>query len=323
MHGGVQMNKTNVMMVGLCWAVGCMAPVAQNDGAASTADEAADSSQNENGQAADVAGGVTEVSDPADSSTAEEDAANEPSVDETEPAEADTEPGDDVDEPADTAPGDSDPRVRLTVFTESLCPCAAQWIYDFRESVLPAVGEIIRIERYVDGSAHGDGSVTSFHGSREVSLQQNEVCVQHLAAEQGDADGGFIASLLWTACINGACSGPGGSFGLEFCEHQGNVDEEGENEVGRACAEQLGLSFEEIYTCATGELGQQLHWESSSYGNTSEVTYGMQGLPVVWINGERHSEFWDCNSHSDALTGLIDLVCDLYAGPAAPEVCLD
>ena len=250
------------------------------------------------------------------------------STDDSFPDAAEPEASDSAEE-TNTTPEESDPnsaaepsddRVELVVFTESLCPCAAQWVWDLSEHVLPAVGDILRVERYLDGSAHEDGSVSVFHGSSELRSQTYEVCVQHIADSlTGD---GFLQSLAWTACINGECSGPGGSFGLEYCDHQGMLGEGDGTENAEACAADLELPWEEIHTCATGELGQSLHWESSSFGNNNGVTYGMQGLPVVWLNAERISSFWDCNSYSTQMRPLISAICDAYEGNEKPEACI-
>mgnify|MGYP001166544709 CR=1 FL=1 len=220
-----------------------------------------------------------------------------------------------------TSPQDPlDDRVELVVFTESLCPCAAQWVWDLSEYVLPAVGDILKVERYLDGSANEDGSVSVFHGSSELRSQTYEVCVQHIADSlTGD---GFLQSLAWTACINGECTGPGGTFGLEYCDHQGMLGEGEGTENAEACAAALELPWEEVHTCATGDLGQSLHWESSSFGNNNGVTYGMQGLPVVWLNGERISSFWDCNSYGTQMRPLISAICEAYQGSEKPEACV-
>ena len=71
-------------------------------------------------------------------------------------------------------------KVSITVFTESLCPCAAQWVHDLQLHTLPAIGEILSVERYLDGSAEDDGSVWVFHGDQEYLSQKREVCVQAL-----------------------------------------------------------------------------------------------------------------------------------------------
>jgi len=241
------------------------------------------------------------------------------------PTTGDTEPGEDPEENTPDEPDSentdnpADDRVELVVFTESLCPCAAQWIWDLNEYVLPAVGDILRVERYLDGSAQDDGSVSVFHGSSELRSQTYEVCVQHIADSlTGD---GFIQSLAWTACINGNCTGPGGSFGLEYCDHQGLIGDGEGTENAESCANQLQLPWEEVHACATGELGETLHWESSSFGNNHDVTYGMQGLPVVWLNGEQISNFFDCNSYGTEMRPLISSICEAYEGTEKPPAC--
>ena len=224
-------------------------------------------------------------------------------------------------QPQDNSPeeGTNPELVKLTLFTESLCPCAAQWIWDFHEHVLPAVGDIITVERYVDGSAKEDGSVSTFHGERELLSQKHEVCVQYLAEENGED--GFLASLQWTACVNGICNGPAGTLGLVFCEDMGSVGSNDGVDQATQCAEEVNLEWPVIDACGQGELGAELHWESSNHGNESDVTYGMQGLPVVWVNEDRISEFWDCNSHQTNSEIVISRICAAYHGNEKPDAC--
>ena len=210
-------------------------------------------------------------------------------------------------------------KVQVTVFTESLCPCAAQWIHDFHAYTRKAVGEVIHAERYLDGTAKEDGSVWVFHGEREFLSQKHEVCVQSLAAERGED--GHLASLEWTACVNGTCSGPSGEWGLDYCDGQGSVATEEGIPRAQECAQQLGLLWDDIDACAGGEQGDILHWESTAVGNDADVVYGMEGLPVVWVDGETISEFWDCDSYSTQQSGLIEAVCDAYGGVELPSGC--
>jgi hypothetical protein len=210
-------------------------------------------------------------------------------------------------------------KVQVRVFTESLCPCAAQWVHDFQLHTLGAVGDLIEVERYLDGTAEEDGSVWVFHGEREYLSQKQEVCVQSLAEEQGED--GHLASLEWTACVNGSCAGPSGEWGLDYCDSQGDVASEGGLEKAEECAESLSLAWEDIDGCANSEEGDILHWESTIVGNDSDVVYGMQGLPVVWVDGEAISDFWDCDSFSTKQSGLIQAVCGSYAGDERPEAC--
>lgn len=49
--------------------------------------------------------------------------------------------------------------------------------------------------------------------------------------------------------------------------------------------------------------------------------YGLQGLPVVKVNGDRFSKFWDCNSFNTKLKPLIAAICKAYTGSPKPQAC--
>ena len=153
---------------------------------------------------------------------------------------------------------DSGDAVQVIVLTESLCPCAAQWTHDLVNLVLPEVERITSVRRYLDGTAHDDGTVSVFHGAPELLSQKHEACVQD-RVEQDGGDG-HLASLRWTACVNGPCTGPGGFLNLEYCALQGDVGRESGVPQAMACASDLGLDWADIDACANSEEGLDLHW---------------------------------------------------------------
>ena len=114
------------------------------------------------------------------------------------------------------------PKVRLRVWTEAIDPCSPQWVQDFLRNVWPAVGEILDVERYLDGTANPDGTTDTFHGRSEFLANKYEACVQHQSSSS--PTGGHLESLRYTSCVNGECFGPGRGFlGLDFCEHTGEL----------------------------------------------------------------------------------------------------
>jgi len=215
---------------------------------------------------------------------------------------------------------DSGDKVAIIVLTESLCPCAAQWTHDLVNYVLPEVERITDVSRYLDGTARDDGTVGVFHGAPELLSQKHEACVQ----DQAELDGrdGHRVSLEWTECVNGPCTGPGGFLGLEYCELQGDVGRNSGVPQAMQCAAELDLVWEDIDACATSDEGLDLHWESSRISNDMGAVYAMWGLPVRWVEGERTSDFWDCNSFQSQGQDLIDRICEAYEGDEEVEACL-
>ncbi len=55
----------------------------------------------------------------------------------------------------------------------------------------------------------------------------------------------------------------------------------------------FGLNWNEIWSNGTG---LQTTWNSMEHTFDNGVKYGIQGLPVIWINGELFSTFEDCTA---------------------------
>ena len=68
-------------------------------------------------------------------------------------------------------------------------------------------------------------------------------------------------------------------------------------------------------------MGDDLHWQSSKFGNDLGVIFGLHGLPPVHVNGERASRFWDCDSNVNRLAEVTQAVCSAYTGSTKPIGC--
>ena len=51
------------------------------------------------------------------------------------------------------------------------------------------------------------------------------------------------------------------------------------------------------------------------------MTYAMQGLPVIHVNGKSIRNFWDCASFETQQSNLIEAVCSQYTGELLSETC--
>merc|ERR1719469_300592 len=65
---------------------------------------------------------------------------------------------------------------------------------------MPAVGDIVELRRYWDGTAKDDGSVSCFHGKTECEVNTYEECarVQSTSWQQS-----LSYSNCWNNCPNG------------------------------------------------------------------------------------------------------------------------
>lgn len=207
------------------------------------------------------------------------------------------------------------PLVNVTEFMESLCPCAGQWNFDFQKYIMSTpLRNIVRFQRYMDGTAHDNGNVTCFHGEQENRANTLQLCAKHFNSS-------VDVWLNYTVCINGLCTGPGGPLNLTYCEYQfDNGDPKGYARE-QECANKVGLDWEKLKTCMASDLGKKLLWDSAKYTNDVGEVYGLQGLPVVHVNGERVSKFWDCDSYDTKLVPLITSICNAYSGTPKPRIC--
>ena len=57
------------------------------------------------------------------------------------------------------------------------------------------------------------------------------------------------------------------------------------NDIMKNCAAKLGLDWRELSACGSGPRGQMLLTQSGTVSKDRHVEYGLQGLPVVHVNG--------------------------------------
>ena len=72
------------------------------------------------------------------------------------------------------------------------------------------------------------------------------------------------------------------------------------------------MDWNQINDCSTSKEGLQLLWESAKHGNDAHEIYGIEGLPVVWVNGTRFSTFWDCDSYDTQMIPFVQQICQVY-----------
>jgi hypothetical protein len=202
------------------------------------------------------------------------------------------------------------PKVVVEANLEGYCPCAPQWEADFEQFVIPAVGDIVELRRYWDGTPKSDGSVKCFHGSTECEVNTFEECARTQAES-------WQQSLSYSNCWNN-CSKEG--FPKRTCAGQYGFPKD--TSLAQTCADKHGLNWTSIAACAADPtVGGKLLWNSSKFADTHGLTpYGMKGLPVVFVDGKQESKFWDCNSHGSGHAKLIQAICNGYNG-SKPAAC--
>ena len=197
-----------------------------------------------------------------------------------------------------------DQKVNVTVYIESYCPCSGQWQFDFQKYIInTTIQDITTLYRYWDGKAESNGNVTCFHGPDECAANQLNECVQNMT-------GIWQLWLNYTACIDGYCQP---RDDLQYCQYQYDI---AKNEKGlkqeQLCAQKYNLDWDTINECSTSKAGLQLLWESAKHGNEAHEEYGIQGLPVVWVNETLFSTFWDCNAYQTQMVPLVQAICEAY-----------
>ena len=209
-------------------------------------------------------------------------------------------------------------KVNVTVYIESYCPCSGQWQFDFQKYIVnTTIQDITTLYRYWDGTAHADGNVTCFHGPDECSANQLNECVQNMTDT-------WQLWLNYTACIDGYCSP---KVDLQYCQYQYDIGPRKNSSRGlkqeELCAQKYNLDWNKINECSTSQAGYKLLWESAKHGNEAHEEYGIEGLPVVWVNESRFSTFWDCDAYETKMVPLVERICDVYKsmnnGPLPPD----
>lgn len=198
-----------------------------------------------------------------------------------------------------------DTKVNVTVYVESYCPCSGQWQFDFQKYIInTTIGSIVTLHRYWDGTALDNGNVTCFHGENECLANQLQNCVQNMTGEDN-----WQLWLNYTACINGFCKP---KKDLQYCQTQYDIGTSKGLTVEQECAQKYNLNWDNINKCSTSKEGLQLLWESAKHGNEAHEEYGIQGLPVVWVNQTLFSSFWDCDAYQTQMVPLVQEICHVY-----------
>lgn len=221
------------------------------------------------------------------------------------------------------------PRVPVVIMVESYCPCSGAWPYEFYTKLLPAIGELVTLDRFFDASSSPLASQgccnplpnktipktnVCFHGQNECVADRLQACAQALYPDKW---------LEYTLCINGPCAAKEG-LDILGCKHQSIVGTPKNLAAEQECAAKLTMSWQDLKTCWTGAQGVELMEESAARSDTGayKAVYGYEGLPVVWINGTRFSKFEQCDaSKASYQQEFIATVCAASTRRPLPVAC--
>ena len=136
---------------------------------------------------------------------------------------------------------------------------------------------------------HGEGECV---GQRFFSCAQNATWagLQRPAEPRGQFSGpSFRQSPLWMdfqRCAYGPCDGSAAILGPTHpCKTYTTFTETSKNSIMRDCAAKLNMSWAELSACGAGARGQALMTGSGEVSKMRKVEYGLQGLPVIRVNG--------------------------------------
>lgn len=182
--------------------------------------------------------------------------------------------------------------VLVEMFSDAQCPCSAQFVSDIAKTLAtPGADTLVDFNQYfVSGSflSNKPAPDKCIHGAKECLGQRFFLCAR---GDWGNAST-FRSSSAWLdfqRCAYGPCSGCAAIKGPQCpCEQYTNFTDVG-NGILEGCARDLQLSWSELEGCATGASGrgEQLFEASSNHAYGAGVFYGLQGLPVVHVNGQR------------------------------------
>jgi len=86
-------------------------------------------------------------------------------------------------------------KVSVVIMVESYCPCSGAWPYEFKEKLMPQIGELVTLDRFFDASSNPLASqgccnpspnksipITNvcFHGKAECVADRLQACAQAL-----------------------------------------------------------------------------------------------------------------------------------------------
>ena len=185
---------------------------------------------------------------------------------------------------------------------------ARQFVYDFKRSVVDdkELWDKVNLTQVWAATPHeSKNETTCFHGKKECDFETYLVCSQKLFGDEN--------TLLWNECVDGDCDGDYKQ--MKPCKTQ-YVNPSNDTLMETCGYGTLGSGFkyDDLKSCATSATGQDLLLQNAQKFN---FKYGLQGLPVVEVNGKVVSTFFSCHV---SMTKVIDAICSNLKDPK-PQAC--
>lgn len=212
-------------------------------------------------------------------------------------------------------------RVSVEIMAESYCPCAGAWEAGWQNDMLPKIGEIATLSRFFDAKKNGTqaccnpsagADASCMHTKSECVADTLQRCVQAYYPK---------VWLEFTNCISGPCGGSRPD--VLGCKYQFDIGQPKNLAREQICAQNLTVNWTTITTCWRGAEGVQLMQGDADKSDSVEPRYGLAGLPVVWINGQLFSHFFDCRfaGRERYQHALLEAICAASGAAVLPEAC--
>lgn len=212
-------------------------------------------------------------------------------------------------------------KVQVQVMVESYCPCSGAWEHAFSEEMSPLIGDIVEVTRFFDAKATGTQACCNpstadasscMHTLDECVADSLQRCVQEHYPKWEDW-------LSYSSCIIGDCDDRPAVLG---CKTQMDVGRPKNLALEQQCAKSHEMDWGVISECWTGPEGVKLMQSDADKSDAVDEGYGLQGLPVVWVDGELFSVFFDCNnSKPEYQKELISKICKSSTADPLPLAC--
>lgn len=182
--------------------------------------------------------------------------------------------------------------VTVTHYSDAQCPCSARVPQDMKEHFLdnPDFAPFV-----VDFNQFFVGDLVKnvqkcIHGEGECVAQRHFACAQKMSTVGELSYRDSAKWLDFEACSYGPCTNCAAIEGPHCpCANYSNFNDFGKNDIMERCAGLVGLDWQELHQCGTNATGQTLMAASSTVSNKDGVTYGLDGLAPLYVNGSKVS----------------------------------
>jgi hypothetical protein len=204
--------------------------------------------------------------------------------------------------------------VMITHYSDAQCPCSARVPSDAKKTFLDNPD----FAGQVDFTQYFVGSLTKnvhkcIHGEAECVAQRHFACAQNMSTVKKLSHLDSSKWLDFEACSYGVCTNCPAIEGKHCpCANYTNFQDFEHNDIMKNCAAKVGLDWAQLNACGTGPQGDALMAASATRSNNDGVTYGVDGLAPIFVNGVKV-----------ATKKPIPIVCGPTPDEVLPAVCAE